>query len=274
MSRDLVTSPGNPLVKRVRALALAKHRREQQAFVVEGIQPVSRAITSGWDVDTLLLAPDLLSQPDALQLVEEQEATGVAVARLSAEVFARVAERDRPGGLAAIVRMHPTRLDDLVVAPDSVVVALHRVDKAGNLGTIIRTVDAAGAAGVALIGDCADEYSPAAVKASMGSLFAVPVARVAEPDDLFGWAHEQGVTVIATSGAATTDHWSADYRTPLAILLGSEGRGLPAEVLDRADQQVRIPMTGTAESLNLATAAALTIYESRKRALHTGRRGD
>ncbi|WP_280368234.1 TrmH family RNA methyltransferase, partial [Nocardia abscessus] len=143
---------------------------------------------------------------------------------------------------------------------------LHSVSNPGNLGTVIRTVDAVGGAGVVVIGDTADEFAPAAVKASMGSVFAIRVARAATEEEFFDWAALHDVCVVATSGAAEHDHWHAPYRTPLAVLLGNEGEGLPRSALERADLQVRIPMVGTAESLNLAAAAAITLYEARRNA--------
>src|SRR5262249_49169627 len=167
----------------------------------------------------------------------------------------------------AVVRARATALAELPVPSDAVFVALHAVANPGNLGTVVRTADAAGAAGVILVGAAADPYAPAAVKASMGSLFAVPVAAADDGEELFGWAGAHGVAVLATSGYAEAAHWATDYRPPLAILLGSEGEGLPSGLLERADRAVRIPMVGTAESLNLAVAAGLMLYEARRAAL-------
>ena len=113
-----------------------------------------------------------------------------------------------------------------------------------------------------LIGAAADPFDPAAVKASMGALFAVPVARAADPAEFLAWA--AGLTVITTSAKARTSFWEAGYARPLALLLGAEGAGLPDDVLAGGDLQVRIPMTGTAESLNLAVAAGLLLYQARR----------
>ena len=256
----MITSAANPLVKRVRLLAERKHRRQQGAFVVEGAQPVGRAFEAGWDVEVLIAAPGLLSET-ASAIVAAQQDRGIRVARVSAGLFGRISEREGPSGLAAIVRGGLTRLAGLPVHPGSVYVALHATGNPGNLGTIIRTADATGAAGVILIGDTADPFAPAAVKASMGSLFSVPVAHVPDAGTFFAWAHEAGIQVLATSSRADSDLWSTGYRPPLALLLGSEGAGLPADLLERASQRIRIPMTGTAESLNLAVAAGVMLYE-------------
>lgn len=260
---EMISSAANPLVKRVRLLASRKHRREQGAFVVEGLGPVWRAVTAGWPVEALITDADLGANSRAAAMVTEQEANGVRVARLSNELFGRLSSRDGPAGLAAIVKARQLSLPDLPVESGSVFVALHQIGNPGNLGTIIRTADATGCAGVILLGDATDPYAPAAVKASMGSLFAVSVAQAAT-QEFITWAAAHGISVLATSGAADADHWDAAYDPPLAVLLGSEGEGLPADLLASASQRIRIPMTGTADSLNLAAAAAVMLYEVRR----------
>jgi len=194
---------------------------------------VWRAVEAGADIETLVVAPELLRDSPAMRMVEEREAAGVRVARLSRELFLRLSDRDGPAGLTAIVRGRMGTLTDLVVAPGAVFVALHQVGNPGNLGTIIRTADATGAAGVILIGDASDPFAPSAVKASMGSLFAVDVVHSDGLDAFFDWTRQRAVRVVATSGSATDRHWSATYPPPVALLLGSEGPGLPAEAIRR-----------------------------------------
>jgi RNA methyltransferase, TrmH family len=265
---ELISSGANPVVKRVRLLADRKHRRREGAFVVEGIQPVWQAVEAGAGVEVLVVAPGLLGRSAAARrvaaMIAGQEQRGVRVARLSDELFARVSGREGPSGLAAIVRGRLAGLAGLAAGPDAVFVALHGIGSPGNLGTIIRTANAAGAAGVVLTGQTADPFDPAAVKASMGALFTLPVAHAAGPAEFFGWAAAGGVTVVTTSARAEQSFWDASYPRPLALLLGAEGAGLPGEVLARGDRQVRIPMSGTAESLNLAVAAALLLYEVKR----------
>ncbi len=145
--------------------------------------------------------------------------------------------------------------------------ALHEVANPGNLGTIIRTADAAGAAGVILVGPCTDPFDPAAVKASMGAVFSVPVAAAADPAGFLSWCAGGGLTLAVTSGqpAGPGDHgtfWDAALPRPAVLLLGSEGAGLPPDLLAAGDVRLRIPMTGTAESLNLAVAAGILLYET------------
>lgn len=262
----MISSASNPLVKRMRLLRDRKHRRRQGAYVVQGIQPVWQAVEAGASIETLVVAPGLLADSPAAAMVAAQEAQGVPVTRLTADLFTRLCDRDAPAGLAAVVRIRPVPLAALPSGPDALFVALHQIGNPGNLGTIIRTAEAAGAAGVILVGDTTDPYDPTCVKATMGALFHVPVVQVATVDDLFGWAADHQVTVATTSAHAADVLWEADLRSPLAFLLGSEGEGLPESVLARGDVRVRIPITGAAESLNLAVAAGILLYETRRRA--------
>ena len=264
----LISSAANPLVRRVRLLADRKHRRREGAFFVEGVQPVWQAVSAGLEIETLIVAPELLDGSPALGMVAEQEAQGVRVARLTRELFERLSERDGPSSLAAIVHGRLARLDDLPVRADSLLVALHEIGNPGNLGTIIRTADAAGSGGVILLGETTDPFAPTAVKASMGAVFSVPVAHARDPEEFFQWAAAHGLSVVTTSAHADGDgdHWTVDYALPLALLLGSEGSGLPPDLFARGDLRVRIPMVGTAHSLNLAVAAGILLYEVRRRA--------
>ncbi len=262
---EVISSAANPLVKRIRALADRKHRRRESAFVVQGIQPVWQAVEAGAEIETLIVAPDLLRHAGATAMVAAREAAGVRVARLSGELFGRIADRDGPSGLAAIVRSAPAALAGLAAGADSLFAVLHSAGNPGNVGTIIRTASAVGADGIILIGPSADPYDPVAVKASMGAIFTVPVAMTTSPAEFLDWAAAGGVTVAATSARESVSCWDADLAPPLAVLLGSEGAGLPADLLAAADLRVAIPMTGTAESLNLAVAAGVLLYEVRRR---------
>lgn len=266
---DLISSAANPLIKRVRLLGDRRHRRREGAFVVRGVQPVWQAVEAGADIEVLIIAPDLLRDP-AASMVAGQEARGVRVARLSAELFGRIADRDGPAGLAAIVSRRVAGLGELAVRPDSVFVALHEVGNPGNLGTIVRTAGAAGAAGVILVGASTDPFDPVAVKASMGAVFGVRLAIADAASDFLRWCRENGVAVAVTSASGSGTFWDTALPSPVAILLGSEGSGLPDDLLAAGDLRLRIPMTGTAESLNLAVAAGIMLYEAWRQLRHAG----
>ena len=256
----IITSPANPLVKRIRKLADRKQRRAEGVFVVDGIQPVWRAIEAGADIETLVVSPELIDGGPAERMVAEFAESGGAVTRLGRAVFASISEREGPTGVAAIVRQPTTGLGEITVDAGSVFVALYEIANPGNLGTIIRTADSFGIDGVILIGPSADPYAPAAVKASMGSLFALPVVQVADTPTVFDWAAAAGVATVATSARGTEPAPDVSFPKPSLVLFGSEGGGLPPDVVDRSDLAVRIPMRGTASSLNLAVAAGIVLY--------------
>jgi RNA methyltransferase, TrmH family len=257
----LISSASNPVVKRLRRLADAKHRRREGAFVVEGIAPVWQAVEAGASIEELIVAPDLLGDSPAMAMVAEQAAEGIRVAHLSAELFTRLSDRDGPSGLAAVVRMGVRDLADLPVARDGFLVAAHETANPGNLGTIVRTAEAFGAGGLVLSGSSADPYSPQAVKASMGSLFHLPIARVSDLDEVFDWAAANGIATLTTSARAETPLDHVTLRPPVLVILGPERTGLADDDLARGDHVVTIPIVGRATSLNLAVAAGILMHE-------------
>ncbi|MDQ3955962.1 MAG: RNA methyltransferase [Actinomycetota bacterium] len=264
MPGEVITSKANPLVKRARRLKQRKYRDKEGAFLIEGIHLVWTAIENDVPIETLLFCPGLLTSERASALVDAHEKMGLQVTLLSEEAYGAFSERQNPAGLAAIARATPSSLEELTVEEDSVFVVLDRVGNPGNLGTILRTLDAVGGSAAILVGETCDPYHPAAVKASMGALFAHPVVTVQSFGLVEEWARDNGVFSITTSAHAATDYWDADYRGPIGLVLGSEAEGLPKEVRDAGDQSVRIPMEGNVTSLNLAVAAGILLYEVKR----------
>jgi RNA methyltransferase, TrmH family len=260
----VITSHQNPLAKRIRRLERKKYRQDEGAFFVEGIRVVLSALEHGAPVELLIYAPELLTSALAWEAIRRHEADGGEAAAVSGEVFRSFSQRDNPAGLGAIVGARLRELGELAVAADSIFVAAHDTGDPGNLGTIVRTMDGMGAAALILVGQTTDPFHPTAVKASMGTLFRVPVVQVDTMARVWAWAEQHDLFAIATSARAADNFWEAPYRFPALLLLGSEGEGLPAEVIQRADLAVAIPMQGTATSLNLAVAAGLLLYELRR----------
>lgn len=266
MPAELISSPSNPLLKRIRKLRRRKHRAEQGALFVEGIAPVWQAVEAGAAIEAMVVAPDLLTSERGRALVDS---AGAPVTRVTPEAFESIAEREHPSGLGAVVSIPRRTLDDVGLPPVALVVALDEVGNPGNLGTVVRTADAAGAAGVVVTGAAADAWHPAAVKASMGTVFRTPVV-AAELEELLAWARSNGLRVVATSVRGRTDHWAADYGDRCVLLFGSEAAGLSDDALASADEVVRIPQQGGASSLNLAVAAGIVVYEASKPRLGAG----
>jgi RNA methyltransferase, TrmH family len=262
VTQEIISSSSNPLLKRYRKLKTGKHRDRERATVVEGIAPVWQAFDHA-DVETILVAPDLLRSEDAKKLVARARTAGEAVVELTREAFESIADRDNPSGLAAIVRTKDHPVSDLTVGNESLFAVVADVASPGNLGTIVRTADAVGA-GVVVTGESTDPWHPACVKASMGTAFTAPIATAVDIRDVIAWCKASGITVVTTSAHAKTEHWDATYELPAAIVLGSERHGLQPDVLEQGDVQIRIPMGGKASSLNLAVAGGILLYEARR----------
>jgi RNA methyltransferase, TrmH family len=261
---EVIRSAANPLVRRARRLRQKRYRHAEGAFVAEGIHPVWEALERGADIEAILVCDELLTSEPARARVARAEAEGTRVAHLASATFGSVAEREHPSGLAAIVRMETCDVADLDVNGRSLFVGLHEIGNPGNLGTILRTVDAVGGAGVVLVGDATDPWHPVAVKASMGTLFSVRACRARDTDELLAWCRTLGLQVITTSPHAETPYLDAPYRLPALALFGSEGEGLPDETRHAGDLSVSIPMGGSASSLNLAVSVGVMLYEIRR----------
>lgn len=240
--------------------------------MVHGIQPVRQAAEAGVAIETLVVAESLLHADSARAWVAAQEAAGVPVARLSGELFTRISEREGPTGLAAVLTVSEPDAESCSV-PDGPAtwLAVEELGNPGNLGTILRTADATGTAGVLLVGPTADLWDPATIKASMGAAFSVPVARLATTADLRAWAARHGVAIATTAARAPQSLWQVSFPERVVVLLGSEQQGLDDATLASGDLAVNIPMVGTAESLNVAQAATVLLYEVwRQRSVQRG----
>jgi TrmH family RNA methyltransferase len=256
---QLIVSPHNATIKRIRALRSRKERDRTGLAFVEGIRLVVEAAGQPDAIETLVVAPELLTSALARDLAADRRASGAACVYVGAEVFGTLATKDRPQGLGAVVRQRWRTLDQISVA-EHPWIALDAVQDPGNLGSILRTSDAVGAAGVILLGSAADPYDPAAARASMGALFTQQLAR-AQPAEFAAWVRRLQVPVIGASGAGADDYRAVAYPRPLVLLMGSERQGLSVEQLALCDQVVRIPMVGHSDSLNLAVATSLVLYE-------------
>lgn len=259
-STCIITSRANARVARVRALRRRVERERTGLFLAEGTRLITEAARQGADIRELIAAPDLLRSEVARETTESLERAGVQTLRVTPEVFESLSPRDGPQGVLAVVKQHWTTLAQARSSDGLCWVALAEAQDPGNVGCVIRTADAVGAAGVILLGSTADPYDPAAVRASTGAVFAQRLVR-ATPRELSDWKRAHGVTVVGTSGSAKADYRSGGYEWPLVVLMGSEQHGLSPEQLALCDRLVGIPMIGSSDSLNLAVATAVVLYE-------------
>ena len=258
---ELISSSANPLVKQIRSLRQKKGRDESGLFLVEGIHHVGVAAEAGWELETLVYAPDLLTSDFGLRLVEEQSRRGIRSVAFTPELFAAVAEKDNPQGLLALVRQRHVTLEHLT--PDNFVfsAAVVSPQDPGNVGTILRTLDAVGANGLFLLDGGVDLYHPSVIRASMGTLFWLPVVQ-ASFQEFVRWAKQNGFRLVGSSAHAQVDY--RDFQRgerPTILVLGNEQKGLLPEQIQACDMTVSLPMRGRASSLNLAVAAGVLLYQ-------------
>jgi TrmH family RNA methyltransferase len=261
---EMITSLSNPRIKQVRALRERKARHESGLFVVEGIHHIGEAAAAcqhgGPRIAALFYAPELLDNAFARRLVDDQAALGTPCLATSAVVFQSMADKENPQGLLAVLRQPDWRLPTLSPVNFPWGVALVSPQDPGNVGSILRTVDAVGASGVILLDSSVDPYHPGAVRASMGTLFWHPVAR-ASFDEFITWARACGYVLYGTSAHAPCHYRQViRYQQPCILVLGSEREGLSQQQAAACDQLLSLPMLGRAGSLNLAVAAGVLLY--------------
>jgi TrmH family RNA methyltransferase len=259
MTPRIVTSLANPTVKAVRALHLRKEREETGLFVAEGLKNVTEGVELGHAPRILLYGKDAGAHPLLTKAVQATQAARGEVIEVTHDILAKVSRRDNPQAVVGVFAQLFRPLTDVEPGAAECVVALHRVRDPGNLGTIVRTADAAGCGGVILVGECCDPYSVEAVRATMGSIFAMPLTRCSEAE-FAAWRRAWPGSVVGTLLSATIDHRHADYRKPALVLMGNEQQGLPPEMAALCDVAVKIPMRGRADSLNLSVATGVMIY--------------
>ncbi|WP_019444166.1 TrmH family RNA methyltransferase [Brucella abortus] len=268
-----VTSLANPIVKDLRSLALKKFRDQQGVFLAEGLKLVIDALEQDWRIKTLVFAKSGKGNKTVEQVAARTFAKGGLVLEVTEKVISAITRRDNLQMVAGVFEQQYHQLAGLKPKGNDVYVALDRVRDPGNLGTVIRTADAVGAKGVILIGDTTDPYSLETVRATMGSVFSVPLYRASEADFL-NWRKGFSGLVVGTHLKGAVDYRTIPYANkPVILIMGNEQQGLPDSLAGACDKLARIPQAGRADSLNLAIATGVMLYEIRREALTLDERG-
>jgi TrmH family RNA methyltransferase len=256
----LITSKANEQVRAIRALRNKRERDRRGVFFAEGARLVMEAARAGAGIETVLVVPERLRTRAERDVVGRARAAGASIVEVAPNVYDSVSFRGDPDSIGAVVRR---RHDSLPERPAGELswVAVHEIQHPGNLGTLIRTSDAAGGAGVILSGASSDPYHPVAVRSSLGAIFTQRVIETT-PSEFAAWVKRYGASVIGTSPSGDIDYREASYRAPVVILSGSERVGLTKAQQALCDQVVRIPMVGSVDSLNLSIATALVLFEA------------
>ena len=254
-----VTSLTNQTVKDIRALHMRKEREETGLFLAEGLKIVIDALDLGFAPRILVYGKDVDRHPLLDRAITETLKAKGEVIEVTREILEKVSRKDNPQMVIAVFPQMIKSLTDIDPKTADVWVALEQVRDPGNLGTIIRTADAAGIGGVILIGDCVDPFSVETVRATMGSVFALPIVKCTREAFLADRQRWTG-SVVGTLLTATHNHRTAEYRRPTLLLMGTEQSGLTPEIAAACDTHVKIPMRGRADSLNLSVATGIMIY--------------
>lgn len=258
----MISSTSNPRIKAIRKLADSKERAATNTFLAEGLRVVGQAVDSGAKIQELLYCEELLVSDYGRNLVEKlRQNSTIEIIEVSKEVFESLARKDKPQGIAAVIRQNWANLLDINGIEAGTWVALEAVQNPGNLGTILRTCDAVAAKGLILLDQSTDPYDPAAIKASMGAIFTVPVFR-ADLTSLENFLHQNpDINAIGTSDKAEKDCFEFNFPDPILLMMGSEREGLSASYQQLCQNMISIPMEGDCDSLNLSVATGVMLYQ-------------
>ncbi|WP_316858438.1 RNA methyltransferase [uncultured Cohaesibacter sp.] len=262
-----ITAVSNQHIKDIRALERRKVRNETGQFMAEGLQLVAFAIEAGWEAEILVYAKNIKTHELVQQVAAKVYAKGGLILEVSEQVLSKIAHRDNPQHVIGVFRQRIGTLDDLLKAMSDgkadMAVALEGVKDPGNLGTIIRTTDAVGASALLLVGETTDPFSLEAVRATMGSIFHVPLYR-ATREEFLDWRPSWPGEIVGTHLQGALDYRTIKPKEPVLVLMGNEQSGLPDAFAQGCDHLVKIPMAGRAESLNLAVSTGITLFRLRE----------
>lgn len=270
MHKDLhISSTDNPKVKEALDLREKRKRDEHQLFLIEGFREITRSLSKKVKVSLvrLFICPELFLGENENSLIEQARKESAQIIVTTEKVFRKLSYRDRPDGLLAIAHTMQLQLSDLEKKLEKVksplIIVAEAIEKPGNLGTILRSADASGADAVLVCDRCTDIYNPNVVRASVGTLFTLPVVETLSTDTL-KWLQENKIQIIAASPHATKNYTEIDFKKPSAIVVGAEQIGLSDLWQKNCTDFVKIPMQGVADSLNVAMATTILLYEAQR----------
>ena len=266
-SYNPISSKDNSIVKFLRSLADPKRRKKEQAFLIEGVKMVEEALRDNLGIKTVIAAPSL-TQHHGKGVLKLSESKGVDIIWISERLLDVLADSKTPQPVMAVVQMKQHTEESLLDNKSRLIVVAHQLQDPGNLGTIIRTAEAVGSSGIIITPNTVDPFNPKAVRASMNSILRLPVVLVGDIALFLQKCRQTGFQTVATALNGVKAHFAVDLTKPTAVIVGQEGAGLPQGIMDGIDLRVRIPMVETIDSLNVATAAAVVLYEAMRQRHH------
>lgn len=258
---ELLSSLQNSRVKQVVHLRDRADRDRSGLFIIEGYREILRANLAQQSIETVYICPELFLGTNERELIRCLRQSGAQIVEATDKVFRKISYRDRPDGLLAVAKQRRKNLNDLLLGENPFLIVAEAIEKPGNLGTILRSSDAVGVDGLIVCDKCTDIFNPNVVRASVGTLFTVPVVEAASRPTI-QWLKQRGIAILAATPSAEREFTAVDMSGPLAIAVGTEQLGLSEQWMNEADLQVKIPMCGMADSLNVAMATTLLLYEA------------
>lgn len=266
---DRVTSLKNPRVKHAVRLRDRRDRDREGLMIIEGYRPLLRAVENGYPVQEVFFCEELFQGGNEEALIERLAEAGAERVPVSAAVLSKMAYRDRPEGLVAVAPQRRRHIAELDLPDTPFLLVAEAIEKPGNLGTMLRSADAAGVDALILCDRCTDLFNPNVVRASIGTLFTVPVAE-GTSDEVLRWLRDKGIALLAATPHTDSVYTEVDLTGPVAITVGTEQYGLSDRWMAQADLKVKIPMFGQADSLNVATATTLFLFEAVRQRMPNG----
>jgi TrmH family RNA methyltransferase len=256
-----ITSKDNSSIKHLRSLADPKYRKKEKAFLIEGVKMVEEALRDNLGVKMVVASPSLV-QHHGKGVLKLAESRPVEILWVTERIMDTISESKTPQPVMAVVQTKEHSEEDLLAQGSGLILLAHQLQDPGNLGTIIRTAEAVGASGVAISTNTVDPFNPKAIRASMGSILHLPIVHIVDVSAFIKACKKKGYQTVATVLRGDKTHFDIDLRKPTVLILGQEGAGLPQVIMPDIDLHVRIPMAATIDSLNVATAAAVILYEA------------
>lgn len=259
-----ISSQSNKLIKEIASLKQRKYRDSLGMFVAEGVRLVEECAQAGWPVEVCLYTEEAAAKERARNVLDKLSVSGCQMVSVPEDIYNKISDTEQPQGILAVLKKRQISFGELTAGKEKLplLVVLDGIQDPGNVGTIIRTADAAGCNGVVVLKGSADIYAGKTVRASMGSVFHLPIIEGLSPTELVRAVRGAGIKLMATGLTQSEVYYQADFNCPTAIVLGNEGQGVCRELMEASAGCLTIPLVGEAESLNVAVAAGVILYEA------------
>jgi len=257
-----ITSNSSKMCKHVKALHLKNYRDKKKEYVIEGFRLVKDALESNAPVKSIMVSDSFVSNAISEEILKEISGRNISIYKVSDNILKDISDTETPQGIVGVVAAPQQTIKDIHICGDSLFVLCDCVQDPGNLGTIIRTADAAGADGVILSKGCVDVYNPKVVRSTMGAIFHFPVIKVDNLTETILYLKQRNLSIVSGYLEAADYHFDIDMKKGTVIVIGNEANGISSEVISLSDYLIKIPIPGRAESLNAAIAAGILIYEA------------